>query len=73
MLLVLTAITFKLQGGLWGQIIEYILTAAEAALMAAFYMQLRRNSPLTRLFAVFGLLWLALLIGGTMTDYLTRF
>ena len=41
-------------------------------LVVWFFMDLRHENPLTKLFALGGLFWLLLLIGLTMADYLTR-
>jgi len=37
-----------------------------------YFMNLKNDSPLTKLFAVAGLVWMLILIGLTLSDYLTR-
>lgn len=44
----------------------------KAGLIAIFFMHLRRDSGLVRLVAIAGLLWLSLLFGLSLADYLTR-
>ena len=74
-LLVLTALTFGIAhvnlGGLNGPVALGI-AAAKAALIAAFFMHLRSSWTMTRVAGIAGLLWLAILIVGTMDDILTR-
>jgi cytochrome c oxidase subunit 4 len=48
------------------------IAAAKAILIALYFMQLRYSSGLTRLIMVVGLLWLALLLAGTLDDVFTR-
>lgn len=44
----------------------------QALLVWTFFMRLRWSGVLVRLIAVVGLLWLLLLLGLSLTDYLTR-
>ena len=48
------------------------IAAVKAVLIALYFMQLRYSSGLTRLILVVGLLWLALLLMGTLDDVFTR-
>jgi len=48
------------------------IAGLKAALVALFFMQVRYSSPVVRLFAVLGLLFLALLMGLSLADYLSR-
>jgi cytochrome c oxidase subunit 4 len=48
------------------------IAGVKAFLIAAFFMRLREQPVLVRVFALAGLFWLALLIGLTATDYLSR-
>ena len=41
-------------------------------LVALFFMHVRHSTRLTRLVVIGGLLWLAILIAGTLTDFVTR-
>jgi cytochrome c oxidase subunit 4 len=44
----------------------------KASLVVFFFMGLRYNSPLTKLAASAGLIWLMIFFGLTLNDYLTR-
>jgi cytochrome c oxidase subunit 4 len=44
----------------------------QAMLVWTFFMRLRWSGVLIRLIAVIGLLWILLLLGLSLTDYLTR-
>jgi cytochrome c oxidase subunit 4 len=48
------------------------IAGVKAGLVALFFMHVRYGFPLMRLFSVAGLLWLAILIGLTLSDYATR-
>lgn len=48
------------------------LAAVAAVLLAAFPMRLRLSPPLTQIVALAGLVWLAILLLGTLDDVLTR-
>ncbi len=56
----------------WNTVIELLIAAVQAVLSVLFLMRLRWTRPLTRLVGLIGLLWLAILIFGTMDDLLTR-
>lgn len=58
--------------GPFGPVVAMLIAAAKAGLVAVMFMHLRWDSPMVRLFAGAGLLWLAILIGGTLNDYATR-
>ena len=58
--------------GAFGLVAALAIAGAKAALVALFFMHLKLSTPLTRLFAGAGLVWLALLLGLTMIDHLTR-
>ena len=44
----------------------------KASLVVLFFMGVRHNTPLTKAVVVSGFLWLFILFGLTMSDYLTR-
>ena len=72
LLLMATAVLAKLPLGSWSPLAAFGIAAAKALLVAVFYMHLRLSSPLVRLFALAGVVWLGLLVVGTLVDYLTR-
>ena len=45
---------------------------AKALLVLFFFMNVRRSGALTKITIVVALFWLAILVVGTMDDYLTR-
>jgi caa(3)-type oxidase subunit IV len=49
-----------------------VIAAAQGVISALFLMHLRWTWPVTRLVALIALLWLGILIVGTMDDVLTR-
>jgi len=53
-------------------IIALAISIAKGLLVAYFFMHLRTSGTLIRLFALIGFLFLAILIGLTFADYLTR-
>src|SRR5262245_17545627 len=74
-LLGLTALTVAVNmlplGGLHAPA-ALLIAGVKAALVLLFFMHLWDSPRLTWVVALSGLLWLALLIGLTMADYLTR-
>ncbi len=58
--------------GIFNNIVMLSIALAKALLIVLFFMHIRYSSRLTWVFAGVGFLFLAILIGGTMHDYLTR-
>lgn len=56
----------------WNTLVGLCIAAVQASICAVLLMHLRWSRPVVRLVAVIALLWLAILIGGTMDDILTR-
>jgi cytochrome c oxidase subunit IV len=56
----------------WNTVVGLLVAATQAVLSAMFLMHLRWTRPVTRLVGIIGLLWLGILIAGTMDDLLTR-
>jgi cytochrome c oxidase subunit IV len=74
-LLALTGINIaltQLKFGPVASVANLVLAAIQAVLVAMFLMHLRWSSTLVRLFAMAGLVWMCILIAGTMDDVLTR-
>jgi cytochrome c oxidase subunit 4 len=73
MLLLLLTIASSLIGfGGFQPLINFAIAAAKAVLVVVFFMHLQQHGGLTRIFALGGLLWLGVLFGLTLSDYLTR-
>jgi cytochrome c oxidase subunit 4 len=74
-LLLLTFLTWWIAHfdlGRWNVAAALIIAWSKATLVALFFMHLRYSSRQTQLVVVAGLVWLAILLLLTMTDYLTR-
>jgi cytochrome c oxidase subunit IV len=48
------------------------IAIAKALLVILFFMHLRYSTQLTKIFATAGFVWLFLLLGLTLTDYVSR-
>jgi cytochrome c oxidase subunit 4 len=74
-LLALTGLTIGLAhlnlGG-WNSAVAMAIAIIKAVLIALFFMHLRGSPAVTRLVALAALLWLGILLVGTMDDLLTR-
>jgi cytochrome c oxidase subunit IV len=71
-LLVLTVASSFVHLGGWNAAVNVIIAGAKAALVAVFFMHLRERPALVRLAAVLGVVWLMILIGLSLSDFLTR-
>ncbi|GFO53962.1 hypothetical protein GMSM_09690 [Geomonas sp. Red276] len=74
-LIVLTGATVGvsfLNLGLWNATAALIIASTKATLVGLYFMHLRHEIKLVIGFAVFPLLFLALIIVGTLSDTLTR-
>jgi cytochrome c oxidase subunit 4 len=58
--------------GPFALLLALLIAAAKAVLVVLFFMHARQSGPVTRLFVGAGLLWLLILIGLTLTDYISR-
>ena len=74
-LMVLTVVTVWVafqDFGVWNDLVALIIAVSKATLVVLFFMQVWYSSRLSKLTVVGGLLWLVILIGLTMADYLSR-
>jgi cytochrome c oxidase subunit IV len=74
-LLVLTVVTVVIAQFNFGRLNDVVALAvavSKAVLVILFFMHVKDSSRLTRLTVVAGFFWLAILIGITLTDYLSR-
>ena len=71
-LLIATVLTSKMEAGKVAAVVALAIAATKALLVALFFMHLRYSSGLSRVFAVVGLVWLAIMFSITLADYLTR-
>ncbi len=74
-LMILTGVTVTVAFvdlGFMNTVVALSIAGFKATLVVLYFMHLRYSSSLPKLFWVAGLLWLAILLGFTMSDYLTR-
>jgi caa(3)-type oxidase subunit IV len=74
-LLLLTGINIalsQLRLGFWYSPLSLLIAALQAVVIAVFLMHLRWSPAPVRIVALAALLWLAILIVGTLDDVLTR-
>lgn len=74
-LIVLTVVTVaiaRVDLGAWNTPIALAVAGVKATLVILFFMGVKYNTPLTKVVAASGFVWLIILFGITMGDYLTR-
>ena len=74
-LLILTGATVavaEVDLGVLNDVVALTIAVTKALLVLLFFMHVRHSTRLTALTAVGGFLWLAILIGITLTDYIGR-
>ena len=58
--------------GKWNTVAALVIAVCKASLVVLFFMHLRWSSSLLRIVVASSLLWLAILIGLTISDVFTR-
>jgi cytochrome c oxidase subunit 4 len=71
-LLAATAGLSFLDMGTWNGVVAFGIAFLKALLVLVFFMELKWSSTLVRVFCFAAVIWLGILIVGTMHDYLTR-
>ena len=74
-LMVLLALTYaaaQIDLGPFNIVVALAIAFTKAILVVLFFMEVKWSSRLTWVVAAAGVLWLALLLGGTLDDFLTR-
>ena len=74
-LMVLTAITVLVafqDFGAWNDVVALTIAVIKAGLVVLFFMHIYHSTRLSKLVVVSGLVWLVILIGLTLSDYLSR-
>jgi cytochrome c oxidase subunit 4 len=71
-LLVLTYAVAQVDLGPFNIVVALVIAFTKAILVVLFFMEIKWSSRLTWLIAGAGVLWLILLVGGTLDDFLTR-
>ena len=59
-------------GGDTNAVVALLIAAGKALLVILYFMHLRYSRPLSWIFAGAGFFWLAIMLGLTMSDILTR-
>jgi cytochrome c oxidase subunit 4 len=72
MLTILTTAVAYVDLGAMSTIVALGIACTKMMLVALFFMHVRHSTKLTKLIVVGGLLWLAILLLMTMTDFATR-
>jgi cytochrome c oxidase subunit 4 len=74
-LLIFTAITVLAATRDFGALntpVALLIAVTKASLVITFFMAVRYNTPLTKVVVISGFLWLLILFGLGLNDYLTR-
>ena len=69
---VLTTVVAFVDLGPFSVVVALTIACVKMLLVALFFMHIRHSSKLTKLVVLGGLLWLAILLMLTMTDFATR-
>ena len=72
LLLAVTTASAYLHLGVFNGILNIVIAIIKAVLIIAFFMHVRFARKPTLIFVFAGFVWLSLLVGITMSDYLTR-
>jgi cytochrome c oxidase subunit 4 len=72
LLLAMTAGATALPTGWWSTPVGLAVAIAKASLIFIFFMRLRSQGPLVRIFALVGFFFLAIMFVLTLADYFTR-
>ena len=74
-LTIMTFVTFyvaQIELGAWNIVIALLIAFFKMMLVVLFFMNVKAESPLTKLYAGAGFFWMILLLGQTMLDYISR-
>jgi cytochrome c oxidase subunit 4 len=71
-LTLLTVMVARIDLGPFNTIVALTIAVTKAVLVVLFFMHVRHSTRLTKLVVAGGFLWLAILIGLTMSDFTTR-
>lgn len=71
-LLGLTVAVAYVDLGIFSPVVALSIAILKAVLIMLYFMHLRHSPKLTWIFALLGILWLMIMFGITMADYLSR-
>ena len=75
---ILTIMTFTTYGvaqidlGPFNTVVALVIAFFKMSLVVLFFMEVRREKPLTKIFVAAGFFWLLILLVMTMGDYISR-
>jgi cytochrome c oxidase subunit 4 len=72
LLTVVTVLVSYVDLGLWNVVVALLIASAKASLVALFFMHLKGESRLVWGFALFPIVFLSLILIGTLTDTMLR-
>jgi cytochrome c oxidase subunit 4 len=67
-----TVLVAKIDLGQWNVVVALAIAVTKAMLVILYFMHIKYSKKLTQVVVVAGFLWLLLLLGLTLSDYLTR-
>ena len=67
-----TVLVSFLELGPWNIVVALLIAFTKATFVGLIFMHIKWSRPLTKLFAVAALAWLALLLSFTLSDYYSR-
>ncbi len=71
-LLILTVLVSLIDVGIFNIVLAMTIAVAKAVLIILYFMHVRYSSRLTWIFVAAGFVWLAILIGITVSDYIAH-
>jgi cytochrome c oxidase subunit 4 len=74
-LTIMTFVTYlvaQVELGAWNIVVALLIAFFKMMLVILFFMNVKAESPLTKLFAGAGFFWMILLLGQFFIDYLSR-
>ena len=74
-LTVMTFVTYyvaQIELGAWNIVVALLIAFFKMMLVILFFMNVKAESPLTKLFAGAGFFWMILLLGQFFVDYISR-
>lgn len=74
-LTIMTFVTYyvaQIELGAWNIVVALLIALFKMMLVIMFFMNVKAESPLTKLFAFAGFFWMILLLGQTLIDYISR-
>jgi cytochrome c oxidase subunit IV len=74
-LTIMTGVTYyvaQIELGPWNIVIALLIAFFKMSLVVLFFMNVKADSPLTKLFVGAGFFWMAILLALTLSDYFSR-